>query len=252
MIVERCFQSPEKNLKYQISLAKMRKKPFPFVFCLETNKLWISFIELQDAPSQHCRNSNLHQGRFQPFCLTTRGMEREIRSVTSSSRLLALPLELRRQIYDEYFFRCSSPYLEHIHENVVPKDKNYTLAILLVSKQVCEEILDILKRRRRYVYRITWQEAGLDNLAILCIRARKIQCDDYASIPHLRIELYPPHPDRPSDMMNTLRSIQELCKDLRAIDRLQHISIVFVENYFAAWSTSGKPRMSMGYWQELE
>ena len=53
-------------------------------------------------------------------------------------------------------------------------------------------------------------------------------------------------------MMNILISIQELCKELRAIDRLQHISIVFIENDIATWSTAGKPRMSMGYWQELK
>ena len=51
-------------------------------------------------------------------------------------------------------------------------------------------------------------------------------------------------------MMNTLRNIQDLCKALRAITRLQHVSIVFIENEIATWSTGGKPRMSMGPWHE--
>ena len=53
-------------------------------------------------------------------------------------------------------------------------------------------------------------------------------------------------------MMNTPRSIRELSKGLRAIDWLQHISIVFIENDIATWSTAGRPRISMGYWQEHE
>lgn len=50
--------------------------------------------------------------------------------------------------------------------------------------------------------------------------------------------------------MNTLRNIQHLCKALRAITRLQHVSIVFIENEIATWSTGGRPRMSMGPWHE--
>ncbi len=174
-------------------------------------------------------------------------------SMTPSSRFLTLPLELRQQVYEEYFSLCSHPDIEELHEDFLPKEhSNFTLPFLLVNKQVSQEVLDILKRRKQYVYRITWPEAGLDGLARSCIRARKIPVNDYASIPHLEVEIYPPHPDRPSDLMNILRSIQELCKELRAIDRLQHISIVFIENDVATWSTAGKPRMSMGYWQELE
>lgn len=170
--------------------------------------------------------------------------------MTPSSRFLTLPLELRQQVYEEYFSLCSHPDIEELHEDILPREhSNFTLPLLLVNKQASQEVLDILNRRKQYVYRITWQEAGLDGLARSCIRARKIPVNDYASIPHLEVEIYPPHPDRPSDMMNILRSIQELCKELRAIDRLQHISIVFIENDIATWSTAGKPRMSMGYWQ---
>ena len=90
----------------------------------------------------------------------------------------------------------------------------------------------------------------LDDLAISCIRARKIDPDDYASIPHLRVEIYPPHPEHPTDMVNTLRGIHNLCRSLRAIDRLQQVLIIFIENGFASWSIDGKLRMSMGWWQE--
>ena len=168
--------------------------------------------------------------------------------------MLALPLELRQQIYEEHFAECSR-LDEGIHENVLPEEyPNFTIPLLLANAQVCDEILDCLRRRKEFVYRITWQKACLDGLAVSCVRARKIRNDDYASIPHLKIEILAPHPDRPSDMMNMLRSIMELCKTLRAIDRLQRISIVFIEDEVASWGDSAgkKPRMSMGYWQERE
>lgn len=179
-------------------------------------------------------------------------MAPNIPSVTLCSSFLILPLELRQQIYEEYFAECSR-LDEEIHENVLPEEyPNFTVPFLLVNTQLSEEVLDFLRQRKQYVYRITWEKACLDGLAISCVRARKIQCDDYANFPHLKVEIYPPHPDPPSDMMNMLRSIMELCKDLRAVDRLQHISIVFVEDDVATWAFAGKPRMSMGPWQEVE
>lgn len=173
-------------------------------------------------------------------------------SVTLCSKFLALPLELRQQVYEEYFAECSR-LEEEIHENVHPREyTNFTLPLLLVSNQISEEVLNCLRRRKQFLYRVTWQQACLDGLAISCIRARKIKCDDYASIPQLRIEIYAPHPDRPSDMSDILRRLMELCEDLRAVNRLQHISIVFIEDDVATWAIAGKPRMSMSPWQELE
>ena len=51
--------------------------------------------------------------------------------------------------------------------------------------------------------------------------------------------------------MNILYCIQELCKPLSAIDRLQHVSIVFLETKIASWSTDGELRMSTGLLQQL-
>ena len=179
-------------------------------------------------------------------------MAQNIPSLTLDSSFLTLPLELREQVYEQHFAECSCTD-EEIHENLLPREyTNFTLPLLLVDKQVSKEVLDFLRRWKQYVYRVTWEKAGLDGLAISYIRARKIRRDDFASIPYLKIEIYPPHPDRPSDMMNTLRGILELCKSLRDVDRLQHISIVFIEDNVATWAIAGKPRMSMGYWQKRE
>lgn len=173
-------------------------------------------------------------------------------TVTLCFKLLALPLELRQQVYEEYFAECSSLH-EKIHKNVLPRERtNFTLPLLLVNKQVSEEVLDVLKRRKQYVYRVTAQKAYFDSLAKSCIRARGIQRGDYASIPQLNIEILAPHPDRPDDMCDIFSRIVKLCIVLRAIDQLQHISIVFIEDDVATWAIAGKPRFSLSLWQELD
>lgn len=178
-------------------------------------------------------------------------MAPNILSIHSSWGFLTLPSELRLQVYDGYLSECSRPDARAIHEDVLrSKHGDSTLPLLLVSKQVSGEVLDVLRKRKEYVYRITWHDAGFDSLATSCLQACNIRRDDFASIPHLMIEIYPPHPDRPTDMLHTIRSIQGLCKALRAIERLHHVSIAFIENEIVRWSTDGKLRNSMGWWQE--
>ena len=172
-------------------------------------------------------------------------------SPTSRLRFLALPPELRLQVYDNYFSSYSRPDANEIHEDTLPRNhKHTTLPLLLVSKQVSEEVLDLLRKRKQHVYSITGQNAGFDDLALSCLRARKIKCDDYANIPHLRIEIGPPHPERSLQLMHILYCVQELCKRLGAIDRLQHVSIVFLETEIAGWSADGELRMTFREWQD--
>ena len=168
-------------------------------------------------------------------------------SLTPGSRFLALPSELRLQVYDEYFSKCSHLDARQIYSHVLDSRHNSsaTLSLLLVSKQVSNEVLDRLRKRQQHVYRITWHHAGFDDWAMACLRARKIKPDDYASIPHLRVDIYPPHPDRPSDMIIILKGVQDLWQQFFDVDRLRHVSVVFVESEVASWSTDGKLRMSI-------
>ena len=173
-------------------------------------------------------------------------------SPTSRLGFLALPPELRIQVYEDYFSSYSRPDANDIDEDPLPRNhKHSTLPLLLVSKQVSEEALDLLRKRKQHVYSITGQHAGFDDLALSCLRARQIKCDDYANIPHLRIEIYPPpHPEHSLEMMHILYCVQELCKSLGAIDRLQHVSIVFLETEIAGWSADGELRMTLRRWQD--
>ena len=143
-------------------------------------------------------------------------------------------------VYNEYFSSSSRPDTKVIYQDILPcHDKHSTLPLLLVTKQVSGEVLDILRKREQFVYRVTWWGHGFDDLALSCLRARKMKCDDYAHIPHLRIEVYAPHPDRSRAMINIFSYAKALCKRLSVVDKLHHVSIVFVEDDVALWSRTG-------------
>ena len=175
-------------------------------------------------------------------------------SPTSRLHFLALPAELRLQIYDNYFSSYSRLDPKEIYQDIPPcRVKHSTLPLLLVNKQVSEEVLDLLRKREQFVFRITcWGNAppsGLDALALSCFLARKIKCryldKVFAKVPHLRLEIHPPRADSKTDLPHILEIIQGLCRRLVAIDRLQHVSIVFLENEMAGWcDEEGKFRAS--------
>ena len=174
-------------------------------------------------------------------------------SPTSRLGFHSLPPELRLQVYDNYFSSYSHPDAKEIYEGIPPcYYRHSALPLLLVSKQVFEEVLDLLRKRKQYVFRMTGQKSGFDNLALSCLQARKIKRDDYANIPHLRFEIDPPHPHCGTGMMHILDCIQELCKQLGAIYRLHHVSIVFSETKFASWSMNGELRMSPSLLQQVQ
>ena len=180
-------------------------------------------------------------------------MAPEDSSPTSRLGFHSLPPELRLQVYDNYFSSYSRPDAKEVYEEILTCHyKHSTLPLLLVSKQVSEEVLDLLRKRKQYVFRITRQNWGFDDLALSCLQARKIKRDDYANIPHLRFEIYPPHPYRGTGMMHILHCIQDLCRQFSAIYRLHHVSIVFSETKFASRSMDGELRMSPSLLQQLQ
>ena len=164
----------------------------------------------------------------------------------SPFRFLDLPFELRLQIYYNYLKASYDPPRHLIHE----EPRHFTTLkqqspLLTVCKQVSSELLKELRYRDSFTYRISWRESTFDGLARSCFRARKAK-PGYCSMSHLRIEFYPPHPDRPTNMVHIFQRAERLCYKLRVLPSLQHLTIEFLENSFARWSVNGKPRDSMG------
>lgn len=179
-------------------------------------------------------------------------MAQKTSSETNGSNFFALPPELRLQVYEDFFFKMLMPRRREIQEKTsqsVGECCNFVTPLLLVSKQICEEVLDSLRKQKSYVYRITWQNAGFNCLAKSCIRARKIRVGEYAGTPDLRVEIYPPHPDRRWNMMKISLKIHDLCTKLRAVDQLPQLSVIFKENRTASWSYDQEPSRLMGCWR---
>lgn len=92
----------------------------------------------------------------------------------SPFRLLDLPLELRQQLLQQHLLECYRPPDKLVHESVLPVTwPSHQSPLLLVSKQISEEIIDIAQREKTFTYRITWQDATFDDWAKLCFRTQK-------------------------------------------------------------------------------
>ena len=149
---------------------------------------------------------------------------------------MRLPVELRLKVYREYLLDRYSISPEEIHEMVLDRS-HWTKSqpeILLVSKTITAEVQDLLRHEDTITLRICWQDATFDGLAISCLQA-KCKRLDYSHIAHLKVEIYPPHRDRPIDMACIWRHVQKLCSDLQRVSCVQHLSLHFMENEYASW-----------------
>ena len=63
---------------------------------------------------------------------------------------------------------------------------------------------------------------------------------DYGSIHHLGVEIWPPHPDRPTDAIDIWRRLRKFPAELRAVPQLQRISFLFADNEMASWTQNGE------------
>ena len=150
---------------------------------------------------------------------------------------MRLPVELRLQVYKEYLSERYRLLPEEIHEMVLdPRHRNKRPAeILQVNKAINTEVKNLLQHETTFCLRICWQDATFDGYVRSCIQARGKRLD-YEHVGHLRIEIYPPHEDRPVDMVYIWTYVQRLCEDLQKASCLRHLSIRFMENEYAGWT----------------
>ena len=155
---------------------------------------------------------------------------------------MVLPVELRLQVYKIYLTDRYTLSPTEIHEMVLdPRHRTKSSAEMLrVSKKVNAEVRDLLQQEKTITLRVCWQDATLDGFAMSCLQSRGMRWD-YDHIAHLRVEIYPRHPDRPTDMICIWKYVQSLCFDLKEASCVQKLSLRFMENQYAAWSFYGLP-----------
>ena len=160
--------------------------------------------------------------------------------------LLRLPLELRREIYIRYLFIYRSPTPEVIYLRRKPLPSHDSPSpLLLVSSQVHAEVLDTVKTKPISL-RVTHQGIQFDSLAETCFIAQK-RSRDYASIPRLFITIWPPHPDRPIDLIAIWRHLRKLRRELRDAPSLQQVDFLFENNEMAGWTHKGEALGLLGF-----
>ena len=153
-----------------------------------------------------------------------------------------LPVELRIQVYQIYLTDRYTLSPTEIHEMVLNSRHRTKRSpeILRVSKTVNAEVRHLLQQEKTITLRICWQDATLDGFAMSCLQSRGMR-RDYDHIAHLRVEIYPRHPDRPTDIVCIWKYVQSLCSDLKEASCVQKLSLHFMENEYAKWSLCGLP-----------
>ena len=99
-----------------------------------------------------------------------------------------------------------------------------------VSKQIRAEIFDLL-HKCVFTLRITSYGASFDMLGLSCFIAQK-RSRSYGDLPVLKIEIWPPHPDRPIEMFHILYHLRMLRDELRAVPNIPKLGVWFLENDF--------------------
>ncbi len=153
--------------------------------------------------------------------------------------LLQLPLELRRKIYHHDLMATRSPSPEDIYfGNKSDGSRDPPSSLLLVNCQVRAEVLDLVRTWPIFL-RVTHQGIQFSSMAETCFIAQP-RSRDYGSIHHLVVEIWPPHPDRPTDAIAIWRHLRKFRAELRAVPQLQRISFLFADNEMASWTHNGQ------------
>lgn len=162
------------------------------------------------------------------------------------SPLLRIPLELRRDIYRFSLFVSRDPSAEAIYLRRCPNDsKDPPSPLLVANSQIGAEVVDMVQIYPIFL-RVTRQGIRFDSLAETCFIAQR-HSRDYGKIPHLFIEIQPPHPDRPTNVIDIWRQLRNCRKELCGVPPLQRVSFFFADNEMAAWTQNGKALNLLSY-----
>ena len=175
-------------------------------------------------------------------CLTTTmqtiGMADRSPKTTRDFPLLQLPLALRHQIFS-ISLHSRKPSAESIYlRREADGSRDKPSPLLFVNKQIRLEVIDLLQRSPITI-QVTHQSARFDSLGETCLIAQQ-RSRSYSEIENFRIEIWPPHPDRPTDIVDIWRHLRKLRKNLLGMSRIKKISISFPNNKMAAWTQNGR------------
>ena len=159
---------------------------------------------------------------------------------SKSSILLRLPLEIRRKIYGFSLLQSRSPSAKSIYLSRLPINwRDPSSPLLLVNGQVRDEVLELIQTCP-ITLRVTHQGTHFDGFAETCLIAQR-RPRDFSTISRLVIDIWPPHPDRPVDMIHIWMHLRQLRTQLRHMPLLNQLCFFFSDNEMSTWTLDGKP-----------
>ncbi|KAL8768146.1 MAG: hypothetical protein Q9209_005537 [Squamulea sp. 1 TL-2023] len=151
------------------------------------------------------------------------------------SHFLRLPPELRQLVYSYYLTQQheSLALLQTIYSQDLPKGwAEGPLPLLLLNKEISAEVSDLLQHSVLR-FRVTGQGIGLYTDGPSVSLAQNVKGEKLGLI---RIDIWPPHPDRPIEMLYIWDGMRKLRNKLARYVQIKRIEIRFVEHHGFAWT----------------
>ncbi|KAL8783396.1 MAG: hypothetical protein Q9213_004655 [Squamulea squamosa] len=166
---------------------------------------------------------------------TTMSAPPSLQQVPQQSHFLRLPPELRQMVYSYYLTQQhdSSALLQTIYSEDLPKGwAEGPLPLLLLNKEISAEVSDLLQHSV-LCFRVTGQGIGLYTDGPSASIAQDVQGEKLGLV---RIDLWPPHPDRPIEMLYIWDGVRKLRDNLARYVQVKRIEIRFVEHHDFTWT----------------
>ncbi|KAL8761164.1 MAG: hypothetical protein Q9184_002693 [Pyrenodesmia sp. 2 TL-2023] len=185
---------------------------------------------------------------------------------------LSLPIELRREIYIQYFLDLFPCRDVSTYENIVT-DKVQNTALLQVNSLIYSEVREALKNsKQRLDLELSWQGLRIHPLSVLSMRMSSdasaitslattgvrlegspkvlgkspdlsVKASEVVS--YLHVKVFAPHPERSTDIFCIWFYAKILCAQLRGYYKIRRLVIDFVESSVPletappSWSEAG-------------
>ncbi|KAL8838349.1 MAG: hypothetical protein Q9205_003579 [Flavoplaca limonia] len=144
---------------------------------------------------------------------------------------MRLPLELRLTVYHQLMPKPRREPTRHEIESVYIEDnmkdhwRDRPWALLFLSKQVHAEVSESLKKNE-ICLNVTGQGIALDESGLSATIAQN-GCRNLDKVSHLRIEVWPPRPDRPVEAFYIWKDLQRLRNKIISSSRIQRLTLTF-------------------------
>lgn len=158
---------------------------------------------------------------------------------TQPFAFLSLPLEIRPIIYGFAMLHNIHPSPEEIYFAEEPIACLPPASLYLVNRQISSELQEFYsKRDGPLIIHITPQGELLSSFSEAQILAGR--CRDLTRASDVYINIWPPHPERPIDIVNVWRSAKKVQRQLVKAAPLQSLCVKFSDNELASWCRNGK------------